>query len=315
MQLVQRFAAGAEVCRCMPRMPTEGGGQDPLAGGANHQRRRVAPVVWGVWAALFVVSLGLASRYDLDVSEDVAFRESGWGKFFEAYGEVPGYLVGLAGALVLLATTNYRKPADPTAWEPRSAAFGIVLLMMVLFTVGAVINQALLKRDPDKVVSGLIATALVGVPGPALAIHLGPARRDRLAARLRPWRFLARSIVSLAIIGLLVLYCAKTLWGRARPRMVLPAACATPGACGDATWPAHPDHHCDDSPAASQPLATTFPCAFTGWWQPQFGAWWPARGYHGLTSFPSGHTFSGWVPLPLALHWCADRTRAKPRPI
>lgn len=96
--------------------------------------------------------------------------------------------------------------------------------------------------------------------------------------------------------GSVVSYAIKGVWGRARPYMVLPAECADEDvACVYPNWPNETSKSCLDysGPTTDEPQ---YDCAFTGWWHP--------NGYRKhLTSFPSGHTFEGWLLLPLALHY------------
>ena len=76
--------------------------------------------------------------------------------------------------------------------------------------------------------------------------------------------------------------------------MVLPAECQA-FTCGYPNWPNETSKSCLDytGPPTNEPQ---YNCVFTGWWHP--------NGYRThLTSFPSGHTFEGWLLLPLALHF------------
>ena len=111
----------------------------------------------------------------------------------------------------------------------------------------------------------------------------GAEGKARLRARLHRWRPLAVHIVLLFLIAGSALEAIKFGWGRARPRMVLSGdALAAHGS----SFPA--DTHC-------QPLGR-YQCSFSPWWEPQGDR-------QGLRSFPSGHAFSAWVLLPIALHW------------
>eukprot|EP01052_Picozoa_sp_SAG31_P010081 SAG31_NODE_542_length_14269_cov_7.826253_9_plen_190_part_00 len=77
--------------------------------------------------------------------------------------------------------------------------------------------------------------------------------------------------------------------------MVLPSECAG-SSSGDAscahTW--SPSSHCNDFDGHT--THHKYNCTFSGWWVPHGPR-------SGLTSFPSGHTFSGWLPLPIMFHW------------
>ena len=73
-------------------------------------------------------------------------------------------------------------------------------------------------------------------------------------------------------------------------------------------WPvdAHCARHTVFSGNTTIPVPGPFICEFTPWYLPQG----PRRG---LYSFPSGHTFSGWLPLPIAL--CAGRREEAVTPL
>lgn len=115
----------------------------------------------------------------------------------------------------------------------------------------------------------------------------------QLRTQLQAWRPLGLSLVLLCLCGLFPLELTKVLWGRARPYMVLPAICIRAGSdCRYRDW--SPSSHCLDFTGETD--HEQFDCTFTGWWHPNGSR-------SGLNSFPSGHTFSGWLPVPIALHW------------
>ena len=139
-----------------------------------------------------------------------------------------------------------------------------------------------------------------------LAIYMpSHTARVQLIGRLQSWRPLGLSLVLLCLCGLVPLELAKVLWGRARPYMVLPGVCLHTASASGASYPQSeerdcgygdwkPSSHCLDFVAETG--HQQFDCAFSGWWHP--------NGFRsGLYSFPSGHTFSGWLLLPIALHW------------
>ena len=131
------------------------------------------------------------------------------------------------------------------------------------------------------------------------------ASRTQLVARLHAWRALGLSMFLLSFYGSVVSYGIKGMWGRARPFMVLPAECQAV-TCGYPNWPNETSKSCLDytGPATNDPQ---YNCAFTGWWHP--------NGYRThLTSFPSGHTFEGWLLLPLALHFTEMPHASAPPP-
>ena len=133
------------------------------------------------------------------------------------------------------------------------------------------------------------------------AYRRDPASRMQTVARLRAWRALGLSMFVLSFCGSIVSYAIKGLWGRARPYMVLPGQCVEI-TCGYTNWPNEPSSSCLDYTGVTD--EHQYRCEFTGWWHP--------NGYRiHLTSFPSGHTFEGWLLLPLALHF-AEMPHASP---
>lgn len=111
----------------------------------------------------------------------------------------------------------------------------------------------------------------------------------------------------LSFCGSIVSYAIKALWGRARPHMVLPAQCLDMAIiCGYPEWPNKTSPSCLDYTGVTEE-EHQYLCEFTGWWHP--------NGYRThLTSFPSGHTFEGWLLLPLALHFM-EMPHASPPPL
>lgn len=233
------------------------------------------------WAAASLALVALASAYDQTVSQTLADGASGWALWFQRFGEAPGYVAAGCGAAIVLGSTN-PKP-DGQAWDRQALAAVVGLYMVLGFTMGGVMAQMLLldKLTFGGVVSGVFCSLVA-----AASVKLGEHGRANLRARLMPWRPLGLSLVMVAVYGGLTLTCLKELWGRARPYMVLPSECAPgPGgaSCG-AAW--SPNNHCDDYVGDTD--HTLYKCEFSGWWLPHGPR-------SGLTSFPSGHTFSGWA--------------------
>ncbi len=248
---------------------------------------RFVIVAWGGVSALL---LGLASVFDLKLSEHVANGSSPWGLWFQQYSEVPGYALGGAGALVLLVLTNSLNPRASEAGrrcEPKALAVTGLCFVALCFGLGGVIYQLF---GIQKVVAGGIALVVVGTGYAAIIFGVAGEQKRHLQSRLAPWQPLALSLALLAAAGEVTLTLIKLAWGRARPNMVLHATCLQSDACV-AAWPPNP--HCENYPNHT---GHQFQCEFSGWWYP--------HGYRdGLFSFPSGHTLYGWVPLPVALHW------------
>jgi membrane-associated phospholipid phosphatase len=279
----------------MDRAPTERLASDvPLGRGSAREVPRVAVIAW---AAISALLLGLASAFDLTISERVADGSSAWALWFQQYGEAPGYVLGPGvGALVLLATTDPRGLGPAAAatgrrFDPRVLAAVGVCLLALSVAVGGVLYQVI---GVDKFIAAPVALVVVGLGYGGAAASLDDEGRAQLQRRLGPWRPLALSLLLLAMGGEAALSAIKFSWGRARPYMVLPEECLQPHTTCRAHWA--PNKHCDDFPTNQTTDDQQFPCEFSGWWEP--------HGYRsGLLSFPSGHTFSGWVPLPIALHW------------
>ncbi len=265
-------------------------GSGDAVGSPGPPEREVPGVAVMAWAVASALLLSLASVFDLQLSEHVANGSSPWGLWFQQYSEVPGYALGGLGALVLLALTNPLKPRVSGAGrrcEPKALAGTCVWFGALSFALGGVFYQVF---GVQKTVAGGVAFVAVGSFYTATVFGLAGDQKRQLRRRLAPWQPLSLSLAVLAVTGEVSLTLMKFAWGRARPNMVLHAACLQSGVC-NAAWP--PSPHCDNYPNHTE---HQFHCEFSGWWYP--------HGYRdGLFSFPSGHTFSGWVPLPIALHW------------
>ena len=289
-----------------------------------------AIVAWGV---LFVVALAVTGKYDEPISQAVADPTCSWAEKLEKYGEIPGYLTSAVGAAIVLATNkNPRAPGgeyDRTTLVVTAVCLGF---LCVRFTAVVYKGSQVLPDQLSTPVATVIAVAIIGYARSptccaarcvraradtacfgARRSMLGhtvyardPASRAQLVARLHVWRALGLSMFLLSFVGSVVSYAIKGLWGRARPYMVLPAECLDEATtCGYSGWPNEPSESCLDYVGVSD--EPQYLCKFTGWWHPN------GPRTH-LTSFPSGHTFEGWLLLPLALHF-AEMPHSSPPPL
>lgn len=142
-------------------------------------------------SALIFIALAILFAFtDLSISQSIANPQSGWAHTMEAYGQIPGILVGFFGASVLLRLNKLEKTF-------KSIASGIGLSILSIFTsfmfwgeafgqqVGADVNyqlavvlalllviavQAWFRRIPDQIMYqyktfGKIALSLMFVAG------------------------------------------------------------------------------------------------------------------------------------------------------
>ena len=247
---------------------------------ARSSRRRAAtppralPVfsvwtIWVSWVSATTAILWLGGAFDLELSTAWADYDCGWGNLLAEWGEWPGYSAAGLSALVLLVEELAAPPAELR--KPRFAAKVLALTLVVLFTV---------IRRTESAAAGCALGVIVPC---CLVLPRGAEGKARLRAGLHRWRSLAVHIVLLFLIAGGVLEAIKESWGRARPRMVLAGSSL---AAHGSSFPV--DKHC-------QPV---------GQYQCTFSPWWESQGHRkGLQSFPSGHAFSAWMLLPVALQW------------
>ena len=160
--------------------------------------------------ALLVVLLAIFSFTDLAISMAIFNIESGYGKFFEAWGELPGVLVAVFSLAALIITRD-----KTVKWKSVLSILGFGVLLLLFSMMGAFMPSMYLKLPmPVTVVLAVCFIAL----SLFLASRVAPAQRAALRKA--------------ACIGLLTFVCAifiiniiKNIWGRPRFRsMTDPAA-------------------------------------------------------------------------------------------
>ena len=233
---------------------------------------------WGAWAGGTAVMMALGAAFDLPLSSEWADGTSPAGRALAEWGEWPGYACAAASALLLLIIEL--GPAGASAAAPPK---GGVWLALKASALALIVGFAVHRRTDSAVAACAVA---LGLPA-AFTLALSEARQARLCERLRPCRPLAVHLLLLFLLAGGTVETIKYAWGRARPRMVLAADASA--VHGSSFTPADYSHCLKHDPPGE------FHCTFTPWYAPQGPR-------DGLQSFPSGHSFSGWVLLPLALH-------------
>lgn len=166
---------------------------------------RAGLAAWAVLALVFAFT-------DETISEALIDQESWWADFLERYGQIPGALVGIAGAAVLL-----RLPGRDNSERPTQSTAGIVLVMAFYsLAIATDVGGVQHGDDFNEAIAGgtfaLVLVAAIVVP------RLLPAE---FFERFRP---VARLAVALPVIAaVLTVWAIKIPWGRWTPRDILAA--------------------------------------------------------------------------------------------
>jgi hypothetical protein len=316
--------------RALPRVADANGAAVAAAAINNRQQQRVVVefscvLPWLILGGATVLLMSLASAFDLRLSESVADPRSSFGLVLERIGELPGCACAAVGGFLLLSSAalelqlregccRARAPGAHgirMAWQGGELVFSLVVHVVgTVQIIRAIINVNYLE-------AGGIASLLVCVALTLLTlVPASAARRANLHTRLRQWRIFALCLVLQYGLAGGTVTGIKEVWGRARPKMVLGTS--------ESSW--NMDPICKEytvlNGTANVPQPRPCSCHFTPWWSPRVGAYLFAafldcvcpdtratrlrrlQGHcSGMTSFPSGHTMSAWVPLPAALLW------------
>lgn len=163
-----------------------------------------------VGSALFFAVVGtLAAFIDLPLSVAVVNPASGWGTFLADWGELPGYLVAIAGVMVLFRHNTARVREVPIL----SVAAILGLLLLAVYGLGRIVDYVLPEASTALlltigVVLGILLFAASFLVGPRAVRELFPVSRNTvLLALLHP---------------ILIVQLGKLLWGRVRFRHLAP---------------------------------------------------------------------------------------------
>ncbi len=160
-------------------------------------------------ALLFAAAGLLAALVDLELSVAVVNPESVWGNFLADWGELPGYLVAIAGVMVLLRHNTSRVREVPVL----SIATILGLLLLAVYGLGRIVDYVL----PDAGTTMLLASGFVlGILLFAASFLLSPHAVQGLLP-------VSRNTVLLALLHpVLIVQLGKLFWGRVRFRHLAP---------------------------------------------------------------------------------------------
>ncbi|MCC8023504.1 MAG: phosphatase PAP2 family protein [Clostridiales bacterium] len=165
-------------------------------------------------AIVCVILLAVFSFTDLNISLALYNPENWFGRFFEAFGELPGNLVAVFCCAALLAARDTRSRI-------------VEILSLVIFGAGMIAASYVAGTTPFHYIDGpewlgYLLAAAFGVGSLYLCLNL--AEKDRDALRAAAVIGIATYLVAVISINLI-----KVLWGRPRLRsMTDPAAEFTP---------------------------------------------------------------------------------------
>ena len=165
------------------------------------------------WAALAVFA-GLAvlfAELDEPISQAVRTTDAGWAHVLELYGQLPGVLVGIVGAVVLLRLAV--PPRGARGW------FGLLLVGLLLLLSSL---QVALELGAHAAGQTDVPRALsVGIPVALAALLVSRWVPVRWAASVRPAAVVALALPYVASVA--TVWAIKIPWGRWTPRDITAA--------------------------------------------------------------------------------------------
>ena len=167
-----------------------------------------------LWFAVgvFIILAGFFAITDLTISQRFVNPQSGWAHFLEAYGQVPGALVGFFGVSILFRLHNFNKSF-------KGIGGGIGLGILVLFTAFMVWGELLGQQvgaDVNPVLNG--ALALLTAVGVQVWFRLVP---DEKMDEYKTFGHI--SILLMFLAGVITVWAIKIPWGRWTYRDILEA--------------------------------------------------------------------------------------------
>ena len=174
----------------------------------DRHRRRLA--VGGAVAALVLLTVG-ATAADQTVSQAVRDPDAGWALLLQRYGQLPGVLVGLLGAVILLRVLV--PPRDGRGW------LGLVVVCVLLLLSSL---QVALELGAHVAGHTDVRQALsIGLPVALTAVLVSRCVPYDWAASVRPAAVVALTLPYLASV--VTVWALKIPWGRWTPRDITAA--------------------------------------------------------------------------------------------
>ena len=161
---------------------------------------------------IFIALEALFAFTDLAISQSVANPQSGWANFLEAYGQLPGALVGFLGSSVLLRLLKLEK-----TFKSIAAAVGLFILTTFLglgFWADALGQQS---GGEVNYILALVLSVLMLIVFQALLRRFSDNAMEeyRAVGKIAVWLFF--------LAGLITVWGIKIPWGRWTYRDILEA--------------------------------------------------------------------------------------------
>ncbi len=161
--------------------------------------------------ALFVGLAVLFTAFDESISRAVRAPDTGWAHVLELYGQLPGVLVGIVGAVVLLRT----------AVPARGARGWLGLLVVGLLLMLSSLQVALELGAHAAGQTDVRRALMIGVPVAAAAVLISRRVPLAWATSVRPAAVVALALPYLACV--VTVWAIKIPWGRWTPRAITAA--------------------------------------------------------------------------------------------
>ena len=173
---------------------------------AHRRTVRPAHVATGLGLALVLLLAWLSAVFDESISQAVRNPDAGWALVLEMYGQLPGVLVGIVGATILL-----RDAVPPRSARGWVGAGTIALLLLLSSLQVALELGAHAAGETD--VRRAVAVAVPVAAGAGVVSRWVP---HRWARSVRPAAAVALALPYLASV--VTVWAIKIPWGRWTPR-------------------------------------------------------------------------------------------------
>ncbi len=145
--------------------------------------------IWIVFSILFGI-------HDLDISKHIVNQETGWTKFLEEYGMIPGVLVILSGIYVYYS--YIKQKSDVISWI-KKIFFFLVTTCLILYLLDIILSNILVESFVSDHILIFISTSFIINTGIFLLIHT-----NEPAQNINKINF-AKIVVGMAFFGYVVL--------------------------------------------------------------------------------------------------------------
>ena len=155
-------------------------------------------LVWIIFAVIFGI-------YDLDISKQLVNQNSGWAKFLEDYGMIPGILVILSGIFIYYTFIKQRSGIWPYF---QKVAFFLVCSGLIFYLFTILLGQTVFDLFITYAIISFAISIIIFI-----VLHLKTQVQNVAAIRF------AKIVVAVALFGYVIcIQVVKYLWGRVRFR-------------------------------------------------------------------------------------------------